>query len=154
MPDVFEHRHTVVLEETNLLGNVYFAHYVRWQGHCRERFLDAFAPDVIRGLDPERDALVTTRCSCEYFAELQAFDEVVLRMHLGEVVLNRITLHFDYVRLGGEREELVARGQQQLAWLRKEGDRFVPRRVPQELLDAVADYVGTDAVAGHGATLG
>ena len=26
-------------DETNLVGNVYFAHYLHWQGHCRESFL-------------------------------------------------------------------------------------------------------------------
>jgi enediyne biosynthesis thioesterase len=138
----FELRHTVVLEETNLLGNVYFAHYVRWQGHCREQFLDRFAPSVLEGLDPERDALVTTRCSCTYLAELEAFDEVAIRMRLGEVAQNRLTLHFDYVRLGRDGEELVARGEQQLAWLRRDGDRFAPRRVPEELLAAIDEYPG------------
>ncbi|HWM09267.1 MAG TPA: acyl-CoA thioesterase [Solirubrobacteraceae bacterium] len=138
----FELRHTVVLEETNLLGNVYFAHYLRWQGHCREQFLNEFAPEVFEGLDPDRDALVTTRCSCTYHAELEAFDEVAIRMRLGEVVQNRLTLHFDYVRITADGEELVARGEQQLAWLTREGERFVPQRVPEPLLDAIDAYPG------------
>jgi enediyne core biosynthesis thioesterase len=141
----YELRHTVVLEETNLLGNVYFAHYLRWQGHCRERFLNEFAPEVFEGLDPERDALVTTRCSCTYLAELEAFDEVAIRMRLGEVVQNRLTLHFDYLRIESAGEELVARGEQQLAWLRREGDRFSPQRVPQALLAAIDEYPGAPA---------
>jgi enediyne biosynthesis thioesterase len=142
----FEIRHTVVLEETNLLGNVYFAHYLRWQGHCREQFLHRHAPEVLTELDPAVDALVTTRCSCTYLAELEAFDEVAIRMRLGEVAQNRLTLHFDYVRLAGAGdEELVARGEQQLAWLRREGERFAPRRVPEALLSAIEAYPGAPA---------
>lgn len=137
---VFEYRHLVVLEETNFLGNVYFTHYVRWQGHCRELFINEFAPEVFAGLDVEHDALVTTRCSCTYLAELVALDEVAVRMRLGEVVHNRLTLHFDYVRVAPGPEELVARGEQQLAWLRREGERFAPKRVPESLLAAIDAY--------------
>ena len=142
MAETFEYRHVVTLDETNLLGNVYFAHYVRWQGHCRELFLREHAPEVFGELTHD-DALVTTRCSCEFLAELVAFDEVAVRMRVGEVAQNRLTLAFDYVRLHGDgREELVASGEQQLAWLRREGDGFVPKRVPQSLLSSIDAYTG------------
>ncbi|MEA2128473.1 MAG: enediyne core biosynthesis thioesterase [Solirubrobacteraceae bacterium] len=138
----YEYRHTVMLEETNLLGNVYFSHYARWQGHCRELFLREFAPEVLLDLDPDRDALVTTRCACTYLAELVAFDQVSVRMGLGDVALNRLDLHFEYVRVAPGPEELVARGEQQLAWLQRDGERFVPRRVPESLLTAIEAYPG------------
>ena len=58
----YEFRHTIGFEETNLVGNVYYVNYVRWQGRCREMFLRDHAPSVLvelqRGL-----ALVTTHCS-------------------------------------------------------------------------------------------
>lgn len=142
MDKTYEYRHTVLLEETNLLGNVYFTHYLRWQGHCRELFINEFAPEVLDGLDPARDALVTTRCGCTYLAELVAFDEVAVRMRLAEVVQNRLTLRFDYVRVKPGPEELVARGEQQLAWLGRDGERFTPRHVPEPLLAAVEAYPG------------
>jgi enediyne core biosynthesis thioesterase len=147
MPDgkVYEYRHTVVLEETNFLGNVYFTHYLRWQGHCRELFINQFVPEVFSDLDRERDALVTLGCSCTYLAELVALDEVAVRMSLGEVVQNRLMLRFDYVRVDPEPEELVARGEQQLAWLARDGERFVPKRVPEALLAAIEVYPGGPA---------
>ena len=37
----FEYRHVVSFEETNLVGNVYFANHLSWQGRCRELFLPA-----------------------------------------------------------------------------------------------------------------
>jgi enediyne core biosynthesis thioesterase len=137
--DRYEYEHVVTLEETNLLGNVYFAHYLRWQGHCREHFLREHAPEIFEELDQEH-ALVTTRCSCEYLAELGAFDRVLVRMRLGHVVQNRLELLFEYWRKTDEDEELVARGEQELAWLTRQGDRFVPRRVPESLLEAIDAY--------------
>ncbi len=146
----YEYRHTVTLDETNLLGNVYFAHYVRWQGHCRELFLRTYAPSVFAELDASQ-AIVTTRCGCEYLAELMAFDEVAVRMHAGEVTTNRLTLLFEYWRIGENGEELVARGEQQLAWLVRDGARFLPDQVPDELLTAIDAYLRGNQPAAIGA---
>jgi enediyne biosynthesis thioesterase len=145
-PPAYEYRHVVPLEETNLVGNVYFAHYLRWQGHCRELFLRRHVPEVFAAID-RNVAVVTTRCSCEYFAELFAFDEVIVRMRAGEVVQSRITLIFDYWRVRDGREELVARGEQQIAWLTRVGDRFVPDRVPATLIAAIDEFVATSRLS-------
>ena len=135
----YEYRHVVCFQETNVLGNVYYTNHLAWQGRCREMFLRDHAPDVIpelsRGL-----ALATVRCSCEYFAELSAFDEVIVRMRLAELVQNRIALAFEYYRTKAGAEELVARGEQQIACMRREGERLVPTPVPPALRDALAGY--------------
>jgi len=135
----YEYRHVVSFQETNLLGNVYYTNHLSWQGRCRELFLREQAPDVIgelnRGLN-----LATVRCSCEYLAELSAFDEVIVRMRLAELVQNRITLGFEYWRRGAGGDELVARGEQQVACMKREGERLVPAPVPQSLREALAAY--------------
>ncbi|HEV7518713.1 MAG TPA: acyl-CoA thioesterase [Thermoanaerobaculia bacterium] len=131
----YDYHHRVGFEETNLVGNVYYVNQLRWQGRCRELFLHEHAPDV---LDELRHgfALATVRCSCEYFAEIEAFDEVTVRMRLGGLVQNRITLLFEYFR----GEELVARGEQQVACMRREGEKTVPAPVPASLREALQPY--------------
>ena len=133
----FEYRHVVSFQETNLVGNVYYTNHLCWQGRCRELFLRDHAPDVIdelgRGL-----SLATVRCSCEYFAELMAFDEVIVRMRLAELLQNRVTLVFEYWRGA----ELVARGEQQVACMKREGERLVPALVPPSLREALGAYSG------------
>ena len=56
MAKAYDYRHIVTFEETNLIGNVYYVHYIRWQGICQERFLRDHAPEVVadlqRGLTP------------------------------------------------------------------------------------------------------
>ena len=131
----YEYRHVVSFQETNLVGNVYFTNHLAWQGRCREMFLRDHAPDVIdelsRGL-----ALATVNCSCEYFAELTAFDEIRVQMRLAELVQNRIRLAFDYWR----GEELIARGEQQIACMRRDGEKLSPAPVPPTLRAALAAY--------------
>ena len=131
----YEYRHVVSFQETNLVGNVYFTNHLAWQGRCREMFLRDHAPDVIdelsRGL-----ALATVSCACEYFAELAVFDEIRVLMRLAELVQNRIRLTFEYWR----GEELIARGEQQIACMKRDGEKLSPTPVPQSLRTALAAY--------------
>ena len=135
----YEYRHVVGFEETNLIGNVYYANHVRWQGRCREMFLRDKAPEVIEALKYGL-VLVTTRVSCEFMTELVAFDEVVVRMRLGNLGQNRITMNFEYWRSSAAGEELVARGEQQVACMQREGQQVVPVPVPIQLREALKEY--------------
>ena len=139
MSRAYEYRHIVGFEETNLVGNVYYVNHVSWQGRVREMFLRDHAPDIIaelsRGL-----SLATVRVSCEYLSELTAFDEVIIRMRLGELTQSRMTLLFEYWRAGGAGEELIARGQQEIACLRREGEKLTPTPVPKSLREALRPY--------------
>jgi enediyne biosynthesis thioesterase len=139
MTRAYEYRHIVGFEETNLVGNVYYTNHLSWQGRVREMFLREYAPDVLgelsRGL-----ALATLKCSCEYLAELYPFDEVIIRMRLGELTQNRITMLYEYWRCNGDQEELVAKGEQQVACLRREGEKLLPTPVPKSLREALKAY--------------
>jgi enediyne core biosynthesis thioesterase len=135
----YEYRHLVGFEETNLVGNVYYVNHLRWQGRCREMFLRDHAPEVLEDLSRDL-ALATVRCSCDYLAELEAFDEILLKMRLGGIVQNRITLVFEYFRKNGGGEELIARGEQQIACMRREGKRAVPTPIPPALREALRAY--------------
>lgn len=136
----YEMRFVVGFEETNVVGNVYYANHVRWQGRCREMFLHEHAPEMLaeieRGL-----ALVTLRVSCEYFAELNAFDEVAVRMSLAELLPHRMSLRFDYARLDTEGELLVARGTQDLACMRRIGEKLEPEPWPDSMREALGPYL-------------
>lgn len=136
----FEYRHTVGFEETNLVGNVYYANHIRWQGRCREMFLYHHCPTVLAEL--HRDlALITLRCSCEYLSELAAFDHLVIRMRLAELAQNRIVFSFDYVKLADGFETLAARGEQAVACMRRiPGGGLEPCPVPKELREALRAY--------------
>ena len=140
MTGTFEYRHTVGFEETNLVGNVYYVNYLRWQGRCREMFLKELAPAVLADLRDDLK-LFTLRVDCEFFAEITAFDELSIRMRLVELAQTQIEFGFDYLRLdpdGGN--TLVARGRQRVACMRGPNTRTVPARVPEALVLALAPF--------------
>lgn len=136
----FEYRHIVGFEETNLVGNVYYANHIRWQGRCREMFLREHCPEILSEL--HRDlALITLRCSCEYLSELEAFDQLAIRMRLGELTQNRIVFSFDYVKLADGFETLAARGEQAVACMRRSvAGGLEPCPVPRGLREALRGY--------------
>jgi enediyne biosynthesis thioesterase len=136
----FEIRHQVAFEETNLVGNVYFINFLRWQGRCREMFLAQNAPSMVeefkRGM-----TIATVHCSCDFFEELLAFELVAIRMFLVYVRQNRLRLRFEYWRLDREGgEQLVARGEMELAFLRRTENGTVPTPLPDEMRDALRPY--------------
>ncbi|MGK7942043.1 MAG: acyl-CoA thioesterase [Crocosphaera sp.] len=135
----YEYHHIVSFEETNLVGNVYYANYVRWQGRCREMFLKDHAPDIIDELS-QGLALVTVSVSCEYLSELFAFDHVLIKMRLEAVKQNRITMLFEYWRVTNQGEELIAKGKQEAACMRREQHKTIPTPIPLTLKKALDKF--------------
>ncbi|MFE5245044.1 MULTISPECIES: acyl-CoA thioesterase [unclassified Streptomyces] len=139
-PDYFEYSHTVGFEETNLVGNVYYVNYLRWQGRCRELFLKEKAPAVLAEVQDDLK-LFTLKVDCEFFAEITAFDELSIRMRLSELRQTQLEFTFDYVKVTeGGGETLVARGRQRIACMRGPNTATVPSLIPDALARALEPY--------------
>ncbi|MFE2756891.1 acyl-CoA thioesterase [Actinosynnema sp. NPDC059335] len=149
MSNYYEIRHTVGFEETNLVGNVYYVNYLRWQGRCREMFLKENAPSVLRDLQDDLK-LFTLKVECEFFSEITLFDELSVRMRLEELTQTQVQFAFDYVKVTGGQEVLVAKGRQRIACMRGPNTNTVPSRVPEDLRKALAPYAGAPVLARAG----
>lgn len=132
-------RHIVTFEETNVVGNVYYVRHIAWQGSCREMFLRDHAPSVLNDLSAHL-RLVTLKCSCEYFSELHAFDEIEITMRLRRLVQNRISLKFEYYHINSETPVLFARGAQDLGCMQVKGSGLVPVEPPEALAQALVPF--------------
>ena len=149
MSDYYEIRHTVGFEETNLVGNVYYVNYLRWQGRCREMFLKEKASSVLKDLQDDLK-LFTLKVECEFFAEITLFDDLSVRMRLEELTQTQIQFSFDYVKVTGGQEVLVAKGRQRIACMRGPNTDTVPSRVPEDLRKALAPYAEAPVLARTG----
>jgi enediyne biosynthesis thioesterase len=147
MAGYFEIRHRVGFEETNFVGNVYYVNYLRWQGHCRERFLTDEAPEVLAEIMHDDLKLFTLKAECEFFAEITAFDELSVRMRLDELTQTQVQFMFDYVHLRDGVESLIARGKQRIACMRGPNNATVPTRVPVQLREALVPYSNLQSTA-------
>lgn len=132
----FDMSHVVAFEETNLVGNVYFTNYFSWQGRCRELFLREHAPDVLAELQSGVLRLVTAHASCDYVDEFLAFDDIVVRLSLNRFLANGVSLNFEFCRAG----ETLARGRQDIKFLRRHGERWELSDLPDSLMEVVRHY--------------
>lgn len=136
MSRAYSFMHRVTFEETNLVGNVYFVNYVRWQGHCREHFLIDHAPNVIAELRSGELALVTAAVHVDFIGESFAGDQIVINMSqgLGGPGGGRVAMNFTYERSGS----LIATGRQSVACMRRTTAGVLqPVAVPGELQAAL-----------------
>ena len=152
MEQYYEFRHLVGFEETNLVGNVYYVNYLRWQGRCREMFLRDRAPEVLADLREDLK-LFTLKVDCEFMVEIGAFDELSIRMRLEDLTQTQIGFAFDYVRLRDGFEELVARGRQRIACMRGPNTDTKPTRVPEQLRAALVPFATASSAPSHARNL-
>ncbi len=146
----YEYRHAVGFAETSLVGNVYFASYIEWQGTCRERFLSEHARDSVERLMRREVAFFTRNCSCEYIGEwgFTALDEVLVRMRLERFRGGRMTLAFEYAH-ADRPDELVARGTQEVACKALRAGTWVAAPFPASLASALLPFADTDELREH-----
>ena len=135
----FDMPHVVTFEETNLVGNVYYTNYFSWQGRCREMFLREHAPQTLAELQAGELRLVTAHASCDFVDEFTAFDQVLVRMSLNRFIAYGVSLNFDYAR-ASKASEILARGRQDIKFLRRQAGLWALSDMPQALLDAVRRY--------------
>jgi enediyne biosynthesis thioesterase len=116
------YEHVVTFEETNALGNVYFSNFLKWQGVCRERFLQEHAPELIREFT-DGVKIATLECSCSYYWELYPFDRVLIEMYLDNEATSRgieddvLRIGFKYWKEAEPQRLLAAEGEQKIVFL-------------------------------------
>ena len=136
----FEFVHTVSFEDTNVMGNVYFAHFLSWQGKCREMFIKEKVPGLLALIESNKLLMVTISCSCEFFYELRAFDEIIVNMELASVTQNRVKMNFSYLKKTGDALKTVAKGTHEVGCFFRDGADITTLSVPEILQEALTEY--------------
>lgn len=141
----YQFHHVVSFEETSLVGNVYFANYLLWQGHCREKFLHDHAPGVAQELLSGQIALITRRCSCDYKGArgFHALEKVLIEMNLLKFRGGRMTVGFRYLN-PAEDMALVATGTQEAHCYSNQNGSLVPVPFPVEVVESLMAFAETD----------
>jgi enediyne core biosynthesis thioesterase len=137
----FEYRLSLGFQETNVVGNVYFANYFLWQGKCREEFLRCHAPQVLEEFKAGF-GMITRECSCVFYQEAFAFQQIVIRMGLERLTRTGMSMTFDYYRAeeDGSLTQL-AQGRQEAIWVSPEHRVAL---LPKYLYEAIAQFVASN----------
>ena len=103
----------IFLKDTNVEGNVYFAHFFEWQGEAREEFFRENVPDHMQILK-SGTKLITVNAWVTFKQSVYLFDEVLINVKTTNLKQMTLELFFTFVnKITGE---IVAYGGQKLAF--------------------------------------
>jgi len=116
------------LQDSNLVGNLYFSNYSAWQGRLRDRLLHEIAPECfdLRQLGAQPECLFF---STHHLREAMPFDSIEAQMSVKAMYDGALDLWFDYYRVDmtGTREKLAV-GEHRIALVSTSQDS--PQVVP------------------------
>ncbi|MDD9898635.1 MAG: thioesterase family protein [Candidatus Melainabacteria bacterium] len=131
----FVHQFIPTYQDTNSVGNVYFAQYLMWVGKTRELFFAHVIPDF----DPNTsDYLILTRSIDHKFQkEINEFTEAQIRIRIADYNRKFVTLEHEIIE--NSTGELVGKGKQILMFVSSQDYSLVD--LPQELQEGFIPYV-------------
>jgi len=110
------------LEDSNLIGNIYFANYSKWLGRTVDMFFYRLIPDAFKGTGAYGEFLCLD-CEIEHLREAMPFDKVIVKMYPEAIYECGMDLYFEYFRLNKDSSETkLAYARFKTAWIKRESD--------------------------------
>jgi acyl-CoA thioesterase FadM len=120
-------------DDTNSVGNIYFANYMRWVGKARELFFDACMPEFDL---KKTDYYVLTRSFTHQFRrEAREFDPITVRIWIASHNRKFVKLEHE---IHGENLGLLGRGEQSLMFV--DTEHFRPLDIPRAIVEGFLRY--------------
>jgi len=133
------------LEDANLVGNIYFSNYYKWQGRVRDLFINELAAKHLRDKGQQGE-LRCTFCKINHLNEAMPFARILVRMHRQAVFERGARFYFDYYRVAedGSRQKLGF-GEHHAVWHKpNEQGKWVPTKMPSFIHTALIPYQETN----------
>ena len=122
-------------DDTNSVGNIYFANYVRWVGKARELFFNVCIPDF--DIKTTRFYILTRSFKHNFRREAREFEPITVRIRVAS--LNRKFVTLDHEIHGGAAQGLLGSGAQTLMFV--DIHDYHPLDIPGEMLRGFAPYL-------------
>jgi len=125
-PDIHPILHKQSIEtslcDSNIVGNIYFAHYYTWLGHTRDRYFYQLIPEYYRGIG-EKGELLCIECKVNHLREAMPFDRILVTMALKKLTSAHVVLYFEFFRqeINGNKSKL-AYGEQTNVWVTRDSN--------------------------------
>jgi len=140
-PLLHEEIFQTTLEDSNLVGNIYFVNYSKWLGRTLDLYFYKFIPEYFKGIGAQGE-LICLNCEIEHLREAMPFDKILVRMYLESVYECGINLYFEYFRLDKDYSEIkLAFARHKAVWVKRdEGSKAVAAKLPPLILKALENF--------------
>jgi enediyne polyketide synthase len=127
-PLLAEQSFTTEQEDSNVVGNIYFANYSVWQARVTDRFFHSLGPHLFENRGSEGE-LYRADTKIQQLRDAVPFDEVSVVMRLDELYERGARLSYDFFRVEPKGATKIAAGTHLLTWA------LVERGAPPEIRD-------------------
>ena len=126
------------LEESNLIGNIYFSHYAKWQARTRDRFFHRKHPESYT--QAQSGEWICLRAKVEHLREAMPFDSIEVVQSVAGLGETGVRLHFDYYRVqDGATPVKLAVGEQECVWgVRDKDGNSIASPIPKDILASLS----------------
>jgi acyl-CoA thioesterase FadM len=102
------------LDESNLVGNIYYAHYYAWQAKTFDQFIYNNIADFYR-FDKKQRRFICLNTKIEHLREAMPFDKIEVRLYVDEIYEAGLQLSYEFFCISRKEPEKLAWGQQKVA---------------------------------------
>jgi len=129
--DWFVYRVTPTYDDTNSVGNIYFANYVRWVGKARELFFNACMPRF--ELKTTKYFVLTRSFNHDFRREAREFEPMLVRIRIASHNRKFVTLAHE---IFAENDDVLGSGEQTLMFVDSKDFRLldIPRAIIEGFL--------------------
>lgn len=134
--------HTVAfqttLEDSNLVGNVYYGNYFVWQGRVRDILINNIVSECMRGIG-ENGEMLCLQSRQDYLRDAMPFDNIIVSISTRTVYECGVVFGYEFYRsLPDGSEEKLAVGEQEIAWvIRDKNGKPVSSPLPDKVRDTL-----------------
>ncbi len=126
------------LEDSNLVGNIYFSNYAKWLGRTRDHYFRELMPKHYQGKG-ENGEFICLHCDVYHLMEAMPFDRVKIRMHLKKAYESGLDLYFEFFKLLDDGKEIkIVHARHQVVFGAVLEGSFISRKLPVNILDAIS----------------
>jgi acyl-CoA thioesterase FadM len=130
------------LQDSNMVGNIYFSNYYMWQARIVDHYVQPLVPDIYRAMGAMGE-LRCIRTRVDHLADAMPFEEIEVVMSLEELYDGGVTLGFDYFRIQPDQtRQKLAFGEQECVWLAKKKGETVVSQLPAALMEDLRRRTG------------
>lgn len=115
---LFQQQFRTSREDSNLVGNIYFSNYYKWQARVRDHYLANELPDL-SSRNPDGQ-FVCVHAEVHHLQEAMPFEIIEVSMYLYKIFTQGFVVYFEYhivdKRDQSERKRKIAHGQHGVVW--------------------------------------
>lgn len=133
------------LEDSNLVGNLYFAHYYQWQSKTKDMYLYKALGSYLGNPQNTGYDLFYTGAGVRHLREAMPFDRITVKLAVKSIHTKGVKFYFEYYKsTPGGHTEKIAYSELDAVWMKigSKGESNIASDMPEDLIKMLLNTMG------------